>query len=240
MKHNVRMVLMVGVLALAALACQAVSGGAEAPEIPTIEVPDVEIPQIEIPDILGGNILLRDDFSSSRWGVGTDADSAVEYVNGTLNFDVFTEDYFVWSTPNGDSYENIRMEATVINNGTDSTTAFGFMCHKSAGNDFHYLIMTSAGQYAIAVAKEGEQDVFLTNNDEWADSDLITVNADSYRVGAECGNGRLSLFVDGQQVASVADPTYTSGQVALLVWSAEEAGTVNNVSFDDFLMTELE
>jgi hypothetical protein len=239
------MVLMVGVLALAALACQAVSGGGETPEIPTIEVPDVEIPEIEIPtveipDILGGDILLSDDFSSVSWGTGTDADSAVEYVNEALNFDVFTEDYFVWSTPDGESYSDIRMEATVINNGTDSTTAFGFICNKSAGNDFHYLVMTPAGQYAIAVAKEGEQDVFLTNNDEWADSDLITVNADSYRVGAECGNGNLTLFVDGQQVASVADSTYTSGQVALLVWSSEDAGTVNNVSFDDFLMTELE
>lgn len=245
MRNNVRIFLVITILALAALACQAVSGGGEAPAIPTVEVPDVEIPEIEIPtveipDILGGAILLRDDFSSAKWGTGTDADSAVEYVNNALNFDVFTEDYFVWSTPDGESYSDVRMEVTVINNGTDSTTAFGFICNKSAGNDFHYLVMTPAGQYAIAVAKEGEQDVFLTNNDEWADSDLIAVNADSYRVGAECGNGRLTLFVDGRQVASVADSTYTSGQVAVMVWSAEEAGTVNNVSFDDFLMTELE
>lgn len=232
MEHKVRMVLMVGVLALAALACQALGGGTA----PGGDAPSVEQPAP--PPV--SNVILKDDFSFSRWGTGTDADSAVEYVNGALNFNVFTEDYFVWSTPNGESYSNVRMEVTVINNDTDSTTAFGFMCNKSAGNDFHYLVMTPAGQYAIAVAKEGAQDVFLTNNDEWADSDLIAVNADSYRVGAECGNGRLTLFVDGQQIASVADSTYTSGQVALLVWSGEEAGMVNNVSFDDFVMTRLE
>lgn len=232
MEHKIRMVLMVGVLALAALACQALGGGAA----PVVDAPSVDEPAPAPAD----KVILRDDFSSPQWGTGTDADSAVEYVNDALNFDVFTEDYFVWSTPDGETYANIRMEVTVINNGTDTTTAFGFMCNKSAGNDFHYLVMTPAGQYAIAVAKEGERDVFLTNNDEWADSDLIAVNADSYRLGAECGNGRLTLFVDGQQVASVADSTYTSGQVAVVVWSGEEAGMVNNVSFDDFVMTKLE
>jgi hypothetical protein len=218
MKNNVRMMLVVGVLALAALACQAVGGGGDS----------------------GDNVILSDDFSSDQWGTGTDADSAVEYVNGALNFVVYAEDYFVWSTPDDESYENVNMEATVVNNGTDSTTAFGFICNKAAGNDFHYLVMTPAGQYAIALAREGEADFFLTNNDEWADSDLIAVNADSYRVGADCGNGRLTLYVDGQQVASVNDSTYTRGQVALLVWSGEEPGMINDVSFDDFVMMELE
>jgi hypothetical protein len=232
MKHKVRMVLMVGVLALAALACQALGGGTA----PEVDAPSVD----QAAPAPVSNVILRDDFSSFKWGTGTDTDSAVEYVDETLNFNVFTEDYFVWSTPDGESYSDVRMEVTVINNGTDSTTAFGFICNKAAGNDFHYLVVTPAGQYAIAVAKEGEQDVFLTNNDEWADSELIDVNADSYRVGAECGNGRLTLFVDGQQVASVVDSTFTSGQVAVMVWSGEEAGMVNNVSFDDFVMTNLE
>jgi hypothetical protein len=240
MKHKVRMVLVVGALALAALACQALGGGTAPVSNAPLTESTVPASVDEPTSVPASNVILKDDFSSAKWGTGTDADSAVEYVNETLNFDVFTEDYFVWSTPDGEDYSNVRMEVTILNNDTDSTTAFGFICNKAAGNDFHYLVMTPAGQYAIAVAKEGEQDVFLTNNDEWADSDFIAVNAGSYRVGAECGNGRLTLFVDGQQVASVADSTYTSGQVAVMVWSGEEAGMVNNVSFDDFVMTELE
>jgi hypothetical protein len=112
------------------------------------------------------------------------------------------------------------------------------MCNKSGGGDFYYLAVTAAGQYAIAKAAEGEIDLFLTNNDEWGDSDLIPVNASSYRIGVDCGNSTLTLYVDGQEVASVVDSSYTSGQVAVLAWSGEEA-TNTNVSFDDFLMTEL-
>jgi len=132
------------------------------------------------------------------------------------------------------------MEVTVINNDTDETTAFGLMCNQQAGEDnsFYYFAMTPAGEYAIAKAAAGQTDVFLTNNDEWATSDLITKNAPSYRVGADCGNDNLILYVDGQQIASISDASYTSGGVAVITWSGEEVASAN-VSFDDFAMTEL-
>ena len=190
--------------------------------------------------LLGDGSLLKDDFSSdsSGWGTGTDSDSAVEYVDGGLNMNVFTQNYFVWSTPDDVDYENIHIEATAVNNGTDTTTAFGIMCNQQVvENSFYYFAVTPGGEYAIAKAQTGLTDVFLTNNDQWASSDLIAQNAASYRIGADCGNGTLTLYVDGQQVASVKDDTYTSGGVALFVWSGEEA-TSANISYDDFLMTE--
>jgi len=45
--------------------------------------------------------------------------------------------------------------------------------------------------------------------------------------------------VDGQQIASVSDTTYTEGQVALFVWSGEDTGLTTDVSFDDFKMERL-
>lgn len=241
MKSNFRVLMALSVLALAALACEAVTGGGDESsiEVPEIEIPEVEIPEVDIPEINISDVIMSDDFSSSQWGTGTDADSAVEYIGNALNFDVYTDNYFVWSTPDDEVYSDIHMEVTAINNDTDSTTALGFICNKSTGNDFYYFAMTPAGQYAIALAADGEEDVFLTNNDEWADSDLIAVNASSYRVGADCGNGQLTLYVDGVEIASVSDSTYTSGRVAVFVWSGDEVGITTNISFDDFEMTEL-
>lgn len=232
MKSNHKIILSVALLALAALACTAVTGGdgggggdTPPPDGPTF----TPSPQV----------LLSDDFSSNRWGTGTDADSSVEYANGVLQVIVYTQNYFVWSTPNDQDYQNTHMEVTVMNNGTDSTTAFGIMCNQQDANgNFHYVAITPAGEYAIAKAVEGETDLFLTNNDQWASSDLIARNASSYRVGADCGNGTLTLYVDGQQIASVLDTSYTSGGVALFTWSGEEVNSAD-VSFDDFLMTEL-
>jgi hypothetical protein len=131
------------------------------------------------------------------------------------------------------------MEVTVINNGTDPTTAFGLICNRqSAAESFYYFAVTPAGQYAIAKATQGQSDVFLSNDDQWAASPLIARDAASYRVGADCANGILTLYVDGQPIASVSDASYASGGVAVFLWSGEEA-TTTDVSFDDFLMTQL-
>lgn len=223
MKSNFRIILAIASLAMAALACQAVTGGGGG-GAPTET----------------SNVLLSDNFSSQQWGIGTDADSSVEYAGEALQMIVYTTNYFVWSTPNDQDYQNVHMEVTVMNNGTDSTTAFGLMCNQQSGADssFYYFAMTPAGQYAIAKAQTGQTDIFLTNNDEWATSDAIARNAASYRVGADCGNGTLTLYVDGQQIATVSDSSYSSGGVAVFTWSGEEA-TNTNVSFDDFLMTQL-
>lgn len=228
MKRNRQIIFAIFVLALAALACNAVTsggGGGGDPTGPT--------------STPSPRVILSDDFSSSQWGTGTDADSAVEYASSALQMIVYTTNYFVWSTPNDQDYQNTHMEVTVNNNGTDSTTAFGIMCNQQpTTSNFYYGAMTPAGEYAIAKAAEGQDDVFLTNNDQWASSDLIAKDASSYSVGIDCGNGTITLYVDGQQIASVADASYVNGGVALFTWSGEDA-TTTNVSFDDFLMTEL-
>lgn len=228
MKRDHRIVFAIFLLALAALACSAITGGGSGGGDPTgpTSTPSPKV-------------VLSDDFSSPKWGTGTDTNSSVEYTNGALQMIVYTPKYFVWSTPNDQDYQNTHMEVTVTNNGTDPGSAFGIMCHQQEGTyNFYYVAIRPAGQYAIAKAVAGQHDQFLTNNDQWASSDLIAKDAASYHVGADCGNGTLTLYVDGQQIDSVSDASYVSGGVALFTWSGE-AETNTDVSFDDFLMTEL-
>jgi hypothetical protein len=185
--------------------------------------------------------LLRDDFSSgSGWGVGADADSSVRYADGALRFTLFTRDYFVFSSPNETTYQNVHAEVTVKNNGTHPTTAFGIICdqHSTDLSSFYYVAMTPSGEFAIVKAETNKPDVFLTNNGTWASSEQIAQNAASYRVGADCGNGTLVLYVDGNRIASVSDPSYTSGGVGLFTWSGEDVAS-GDVSFDDFVLNQL-
>jgi hypothetical protein len=166
-----------------------------------------------IPPLFGGSdVLLSDDFSSSQWGTGTDADSSVEYANEALQFIVFTDNYFVWSTPDDEDYSNVHMEVTALNNSTDPNTAFGLICGMQITNVSYYFAITLDGQYAIGKSMIALDDVFLTNDDTWADSDLIPKNASSYRIGADCGSdGKLTLFVNGQQIDSATDTDYGPG-----------------------------
>jgi len=225
MNGRFKVFLAVAILVLGNLACQVLTGDGGDDTMPA--------------STGSSNVIFSDDFSSIQWGTGTDADSSVEYADNALQMAVYTTNYFIWSTLDDQDYENVHLEVTVLNNDTDSTTAFGIMCNMQPNdNDFYYLAMTPAGEYAIAKAVEGESDLFLTNNDQWAASGLIDTDASSYRVGADCGNGRLTLYVDGRQINSVSDSAYTNGGVGLFTWSGEEA-IVTDVSFDDFTITEL-
>ena len=223
-KRNTNIILAIFGLALAMLACNAASEAADPTGLTLTPSPVV---------------LLSDDFSSSRWGTGIDADSSVEHADNALQMIVYTKNYFVWSTPNAENYQDIHMEVTVINNDTDPSTSFGIICNMQTPSDsFYYVAIKPDGTYAIAKASDGESDTILTNNNQWGPSDLIPTEAASYSIGADCGNGALTLYVNGQQIASVSDASYVSGGVALFTWSGEQA-TTTNVSFDDFLMTQL-
>jgi hypothetical protein len=195
------------------------------------------LPSATVPASTTGEILLEDDFSGdSNWGTLSDTDSSVEYQDNTLHMQVFRENFVIWSTPNDADYRNVHMEVTVNTNDTDPTTAFGFICAQQPKDwSFYYLAATPGGEYAIIKATDGESDLFLTGDGQWATSNLITRNASSYRVGGECSNGRLTLYVDGKQIASVTDNTYGTGRVGLFTWSGDKAPSAN-VNFDDFLL----
>jgi hypothetical protein len=192
--------------------------------------------------LLGRGASLQDDFSdsSSGWGTDTDSESSVEYSNGGFQMQVFTPNYITWSTPDTTDYENVHLEVTVRHNDTNPTTAFGIICNEQGSSaSYYYFAITPGGQYAIIKATVAQTDFFLTNNDQWGSSDLIAQDAASYRVAADCGrDGRLTLYVDGQQVDSVTDMTYTKGRVGLITWSGEEKPAAD-VIFDDFVMTAL-
>lgn len=191
--------------------------------------------------IPAADILLQDDFSQSAavWGTGTDENSSIEYANNALRIIVYNKNWFVHTWPDAGIQQDVHLEVTAVNNGTDPFTAFGLTCNQQADQEsFYYFAITPSGQYVIAKAVTGQDDFYLTNNGDWGESSLIPRDASSYRIGADCGNGRLTLYVNGQMVDSVSDSSYTSGVVGLMIWSASEP-TKTDVSFDDFLISEL-
>jgi len=207
-------------------------------------IPPTDVPPLSVTTVVNNTakVLLEDDFSVSRdgWGTLTDSDSSIEYESDALHMLIFTKNFVAWSTPNDQVYQNTHMEITAFNNDTNPTTAFGFICAQQSKDwSFYYLGVTPAGEYAIIKATDGESDEFLTNNGKWASSDLIPHKAASYRVGGDCGHGKLTLYVDGKQIASVSDNTYGSGRVGLFIWSGENVSSAD-VTFDDFLLTSLE
>ncbi len=183
------------------------------------------------------NPLPKDDFSNSGsgWGIGTDSSSSVEYYEGGLHMIVYQPYYVTWSTPDTESYENVHIEASVTNASSDPEALFGIICNEQDTlNSFYYAGVSSDGYYAFIKSSLVGDDEYLKEGT----SDVISATPQSMRIGLDCGGGTLTLYVNGQQIDSVSDSTYTSGTVGLFAASDDlENGT--DVTFDDFVVTKL-
>jgi len=183
--------------------------------------------------------LLKDDFSSSSsgWTTGESDNASVDYVADEYAIKVISTDWFAWGNP-GESFSNVHVEVTARNVGNTDDTSFGVMCNYDESVDsFYYVAIDTQGYYAISRTDPGNVDTFLTGDGEWVQSDDITKDTSSYQVGMDCGNGTITLYVDGKQIASVEDSTYTTGDVGLLVWTGEKGEA--EIHFDDVVVTAL-
>jgi hypothetical protein len=178
-----------------------------------------------------------DDFSSSSsgWGTGTDAQSSVQYSQGGLQMQVYSPYYVTWSTYGIESYENLHMEVNVTNSSTDPEAMFGFICNEQGQtNSFYYVGVSPDGYYAFIKSSVAAEDVYLKEGN----SDVISANPSSLRLGLDCNNGSMTLYVNGQTIDSVTDSTYPSGVVGLFAASNDEESGAS-VIFDDFTSTQL-
>ena len=230
--HPSKPIFLIVVLAAAGLACNAVTSAFAPTQAPPSPTPSGSN---------AGDVLLSDDFtdSSTGWGTGTDGDSSAEYVSGGFAMKVFKTHFFVYTTPSDQTYQNVHIETTIENKSAEDLATFGVMCDQQANQEaYYYFAISPNGEYGISKATAGQDDAVLTNNGNWTVSNWIPRNAKTYKVGVDCGSGRLTLYVEGRKIASVQDSTYTSGAVGLFAWSGEQqSGT--SVVFHQFVMTPL-
>jgi hypothetical protein len=185
------------------------------------------------PASLAPTSLYKDSFSQddSGWCVDSDTTSSSGYESDEYFFRVQEPNWFVWCTPD-QKFEAIHVEAVAKNTSATDDTVFGVLCHYQNTDSFYYLGITSGGLYTIRLYINKEEQTLAEDS-----SDAITTGADSYKVGADCGNGSFVLYVDGQQVATAADATFASGDSGLFVWSGDNVPT--EIRYDDFVVTDL-
>ncbi len=184
--------------------------------------------------------LLSDNFSNtgSGWDTAAGQAGSVEYAGGGLRMTTFKPDYFAGSNPGSVAYENVHVDVLARNLDGNPHTSFGILCDEqpSAGS-YYYFAITPDGQYEIGKSVMGQQAVSLTGEGNWSQTELIARNAASYRLGADCATGRLTLYVDGKVIDSVRDSAYIKGEVGLFLLSGQAA--VGDVLYDDFVVTRL-
>lgn len=188
----------------------------------------------------GPKTLYRDGFSdeNSGWETGSDDTSTVAYTGGQYAFTITKDKWLTWGNLRGKKFGGAKIEVDVINKSSTDEPTFGVMCNYQDEQNYYYAGMASDGYYAI-IRTQGNTDTFLTDpaNGEWLQSDKIKTGAASYRLSVQCAQGRIALDIDGAEIASVKDDTFTDGQIGLFVltFATPEA----DVRFDNLQVLEV-
>lgn len=178
----------------------------------------------------GVSPFFTDDFSdpASGWGAATPEEYMRGYQQGRYLMQIDVPGWFVWATA-GRMYEDTAVEVSLRSEGTQDNH-YGVVCRYADGQ-FYYFAISADGYYAIFRYADAGELVPLTGA-AMLRSSLIKTDGTDNRLLAVCEGPRLTLFVNGEQVAQVRDKTLTRGDVGMAAGTVDQGGTI--VLFDNF------
>jgi hypothetical protein len=134
------------------------------------------------------------------------------------------------ATP-GQSFQNdISIQVDATKAGGPDHNSFGIICRAQDNSNYYYLFITSDG-YADIIKRENGEDTLLSV-DMQTPSAAIRQGAATNRISADCVGNTLTLSVNGQEIASGTDSSFSSGGTGLLAGTYETPGV--DILFDNF------
>jgi hypothetical protein len=183
----------------------------------------------------GGNALFSDDFSrdTGDWEVYSDANGEVFYEAGWLHVINYTTAPIDTVTFLDGNFSDFVLEIeTKLVDGTDDNW-HGVVCRYQDDGNFYVFNISADGYYYISRFLEYEQ-LALSGP---TFSDYINLGWDVVNtLYIECDGNRLKLSVNGHQLTSVTDSTFSDGALGLLATSW--AGDFSEIAYDNLVINE--
>ncbi len=203
------------------LLAKALTGVTEALPTPEPERQPVERPENS------GEVLFIDDFSNppGQWGT-TDG---ITFDSGALQLNVVDSNSYLWTTI-GDTFDNFDYQVQTLKLGGPDDNSFGVVFRFQDADNFYTFEISSDGFFAVNKFVNGEW-IPLT---EWQSSPVIKTGFDSNLVGVEGMGNQYTFFVNGVQVETLVDDTFTGGNIGVIASSYSEPNVL--IEFDDVLV----
>jgi hypothetical protein len=190
------------------------------------------------------NVLFQDDFSNifSGWDSVSDDDGVTDYKDGAYRIQVNTigtqgNGMDMWGNPGLNFDEDVRVEVDATKTAGPDDNDMGVMCRYDDSGDtfnFYYFLISSDGYIAILKMKDSSSEVI--SGDEWELSDAVKTGNATNHIRGDCIGSELTMYVNGQKVATASDSDFTKGDVGLMAGTFETPGT--DILFDNFLVTK--
>lgn len=158
-------------------------------------------------------LVFEDRFTGGQsWAVQTGEDFGFGYVNGGYRIYVNLLNAAIWSLRGSSTLSDLRVEADARRLDGPIDGYYGVVCRHVDEDNYYALMISDDRSYAIAKMEDGDFEFLFESRDEF---DVIKPGTEN-RIAAECVGSRISLFVNGTEMISLADNTHQSGTPGLV------------------------
>jgi len=181
------------------------------------------------------NILYQDDFSdpNSGWPSVSDADKSAQYSNGQYLMQAIAAKQDIWAHP-GQNFDNVSITVDATKSGGAENNDFGIVCRYKDNNNFYFFLVSSDGYQAIGKYVEGN--FSYLSADKMQPTTAVKSGTATNSLRADCNGSTLTLYANGQMLSTTTDPSFTMGDVGLMVGTFEEPNV--SIQFDNFVVTK--
>lgn len=192
---------------------------------------DGEHPQLTA--TASSTVIYRDDFEQldSGWEIGDYESGSVGYEDGAYVVTASGDGDTMWGVGNL-SFEDviIDVDATQVAAPDNDNNDYGIVCREQGNGDGYYLLIAGDGSYAIIKSNEGGFNPLV----DWSTSEAIRQGNATNHIRAVCEGSTLTLFANGQRLATTVDTEFVEGDIALTATSYETAPT--EIHFDNLVV----
>lgn len=186
---------------------------------------------------IGGFVDTFDDPTLCGWAQFDSGGATAEIDDGVMRVSVSNNGQLAWSNP-GRQFDNVVMETVAIPVSGPPNNAYGLICRYTDTQNFYVFLISADGYYAIGKYDNQSPEIqYLTGEAPYfyLPSTAIRQGQARNNLLARCVDDELTLFANGELIASVQDSTHTTGDIGVTGGSFE-LGTVV-IEFDDFKAT---
>ena len=187
----------------------------------------------------GGNsqqVLFQDNFTdvNSGWDRSTNASYSTDYENGGYRINVIPTSYSAFANPYQSFQNDVRIEVDATKSGGPDDNAFGVQCRYQDLDNFYFFYISSDGYVGIGMNKAGTKTIISSSDGNMASNSSINQGTATNHIRADCIGNTLTLYVNGTQVATATDSSFTGGDVGLMARTFSTGGV--DILFHNFFV----
>jgi hypothetical protein len=181
------------------------------------------------------NVFYRDDFSNETtgWSRARTDEGITDYENGVYRILVNLDNQDFLGTPGLALQSDVRVEVDANKVAGPDDNDFGVMCRYQDNNNFYQFFVSSDGYVGILKMVDGDSQNI--SGGQLIDHPAVNMGNALNHIRADCLGDTLTMYVNGQQVLTAQDTTFTTGgDVGVYAGTYDEPGT--DVHFDNFVV----